>query len=181
MLRVLLELLGHDVHDTADGSEGVERALTLRPDIAIVDVGLPGLDGYEVARRIRAAGARGPLLVALTGRADRGSGALPRGRVRCTPDEAGRPDGAHRAGGRGGPALTHRERARITKATTSAASMWATGPCTRVTTRSVGARLSLRPGGASGAGAGYWSRGAGIRFPVRGRAGGAPSWRGRRS
>ena len=50
MLRYLLERAGHEVHEAADGPSGVE-ALTVRPEVALVDVGLPGLDGYEVARR----------------------------------------------------------------------------------------------------------------------------------
>jgi CheY-like chemotaxis protein len=68
MLRVMLELLGHEVFQSADGSSGVDLTATVVPDVALIDVGLPGLDGYEVARRIRS----GPvgasvLLVALTG------------------------------------------------------------------------------------------------------------------
>ena len=68
MLRFLLEHAGHEVHEAADGPSGVEAILTVRPDIALVDVGLPGLDGFEVARRVRA-DARGQevRLVALTG------------------------------------------------------------------------------------------------------------------
>jgi CheY-like chemotaxis protein len=45
----------------------VELALRMRPDAAIVDIGLPGFDGYEVARRIRAALGRSTRLFALTG------------------------------------------------------------------------------------------------------------------
>ena len=68
MLRYLLEHAGHEVHEAADGPGGVEAILKVRPDIALVDVGLPGLDGYEVARRVRADGGRGKVrLVALTG------------------------------------------------------------------------------------------------------------------
>jgi PAS domain S-box-containing protein len=68
MLRYLLEHAGHEVHEAADGPSGVEAILKVRPDIALVDVGLPGLDGYEVARRVRAAAVGGKLrLVALTG------------------------------------------------------------------------------------------------------------------
>ena len=68
MLRYLLEHAGHEVHEAADGPSGVEAILKVRPDIALVDVGLPGLDGYEVARRIRADAAGGKVrLVALTG------------------------------------------------------------------------------------------------------------------
>jgi signal transduction histidine kinase len=68
MLRYLLERAGHEVHEAADGPSGVDAILKVRPDIALVDVGLPGLDGYEVARRVRAdeAGAK-VRLVALTG------------------------------------------------------------------------------------------------------------------
>lgn len=53
-LHLLLTLLGHHVDVASDGVEGVRLALELRPEIAIVDIGLPGLNGYEVARRVRA-------------------------------------------------------------------------------------------------------------------------------
>jgi signal transduction histidine kinase/CheY-like chemotaxis protein len=65
-LRTLLEALGHEVHEAADGETGIAAALKLQPDIAFVDIGLPRLDGYEVARRLRAAGET-MRLVALTG------------------------------------------------------------------------------------------------------------------
>ena len=68
MLRQVLMILGHEVHVARDGAEAVERALALRPDIALVDVGLPALDGYAVARAIRAAPrGDGIRLVAVTG------------------------------------------------------------------------------------------------------------------
>ncbi|HKW90879.1 MAG TPA: response regulator [Methylomirabilota bacterium] len=68
MLRFLLERAGHQVHEAVDGPSGVTAILTHRPDIALVDVGLPGLDGYEVARRVRAEqGGQTVRLVALTG------------------------------------------------------------------------------------------------------------------
>jgi signal transduction histidine kinase/ActR/RegA family two-component response regulator len=68
MLRVQLTLAGHEVHDAADGPTGVAQARALAPDVALVDVGLPGVDGYEVARRIRASDAgRSLRLVAITG------------------------------------------------------------------------------------------------------------------
>jgi GAF domain-containing protein/anti-sigma regulatory factor (Ser/Thr protein kinase) len=68
MLREMLELNGHEVRDAPNGAIGVGQALALRPDVAVVDIGLPGMDGYEVARRIRAAAeGRGIRLVALTG------------------------------------------------------------------------------------------------------------------
>ncbi len=54
-LRLLLGLQGYRVDVAADGCEGVEKALALRPQAAVVDIGLPGLNGFEVARRLRAA------------------------------------------------------------------------------------------------------------------------------
>ena len=52
----------------ADGPQGVARALELRPDVALVDIGLPGMDGYQVARQVRASPAgKAIFLVALTG------------------------------------------------------------------------------------------------------------------
>jgi CheY-like chemotaxis protein len=67
MLCRLLELSGHRVHQAADGLRGLEQALSLRPDVALIDVGLPGLDGYQVAARIRAAGLTDVFLIAVTG------------------------------------------------------------------------------------------------------------------
>lgn len=67
-LKDLLEDLGHRVAVATRGDLGLSRLLELRPDVALVDVGLPGLDGYEVARRARADGrGAGLFLVALTG------------------------------------------------------------------------------------------------------------------
>ena len=66
VLRVALELAGHTVHTAADGAHGLRLLLELRPDIALIDIGIPELDGYEVARRARAAGVN-TRLVALTG------------------------------------------------------------------------------------------------------------------
>jgi signal transduction histidine kinase/DNA-binding response OmpR family regulator len=63
-LRQLLELRGHEVVFAEDGLAGVELVRSHRPDVALVDIGLPGLDGYEVAERLRDASTR---LVALTG------------------------------------------------------------------------------------------------------------------
>ena len=67
MLRFLLEHAGHEVHEAEDGPRGVEAIVAVKPDIALVDVGLPGIDGYEVARRVRAQVGAGVRLVALTG------------------------------------------------------------------------------------------------------------------
>ena len=68
MLRSQLELEGHDVHEASDGSSGVAAVPVVAPDIALIDLGLPTIDGYEVARRIRAtAVGRSMVLIALTG------------------------------------------------------------------------------------------------------------------
>jgi PAS domain S-box-containing protein len=52
-LARLLKLLGHDVRTASDGPEAIEAARAYRPDIVLLDIGLPGIDGYEVARRLR--------------------------------------------------------------------------------------------------------------------------------
>jgi PAS domain S-box-containing protein len=66
-LRALLEDDGHHVEVAADGPSGLARAEAMRPDVVLVDLGLPGMDGYEVARRIRAWPGEEPLLVAISG------------------------------------------------------------------------------------------------------------------
>jgi CheY-like chemotaxis protein len=68
MLKTLLELDGHDVVTAATGPDGVEMALTGEPEVAFIDIGLPGCDGFEVARRIRSGQTqRRTWLVALSG------------------------------------------------------------------------------------------------------------------
>jgi CheY-like chemotaxis protein len=67
-LAMLLKLMGHQVDTAHDGLEGVARAATFRADIILLDIGMPGLNGYEAARRIRQQnGHPAPKLVALTG------------------------------------------------------------------------------------------------------------------
>jgi signal transduction histidine kinase/ActR/RegA family two-component response regulator len=66
-LQRLLQIWGHDVDVAEDGVRGVDAAMATPPEIALVDVGLPGLDGYEVARRIRTAMGKSVRLIALTG------------------------------------------------------------------------------------------------------------------
>ena len=67
-LQCLLELWGHEVMVAADGALGIQSAIAHRPDVALVDLGLPTVDGYEVARQVRGALAgASPLLIALTG------------------------------------------------------------------------------------------------------------------
>jgi two-component system, sensor histidine kinase len=68
VLTDLLALWGHEVQAASDGLSAVDTALEMLPDIAFIDIGLPGIDGYEVARRIRAnPKGRDLKLVALTG------------------------------------------------------------------------------------------------------------------
>jgi CheY-like chemotaxis protein len=64
----VLEHQGHEVVDAVDGPSGLEAAERTSPHVALIDLGLPGLDGYEVARRLRqTAWGRGMLLIAVTG------------------------------------------------------------------------------------------------------------------
>jgi CheY-like chemotaxis protein len=68
MLRMLLEMEGHDVQEAEDGPGALAAVAAMGPDVALIDVGLPGLDGHEVARRLRAERTDPAiLLVALTG------------------------------------------------------------------------------------------------------------------
>lgn len=66
-LVMLLESFGHDVVAAEDGPSGVRAAEEIRPEVAIVDIGLPGFDGYEVCRRLRVLLGEEVTLVALTG------------------------------------------------------------------------------------------------------------------
>ncbi len=66
-LRVLLEMQGHDVVEANDGLQGVDTILREQADIALVDIGLPSLDGYGVARAVRLRARHPVVLVAMTG------------------------------------------------------------------------------------------------------------------
>ena len=67
-LGMVLRMMGHDVETAHDGLEAVGAATAFRPDVILLDIGLPKLDGYEVARRIREQdGGAEVVLVALTG------------------------------------------------------------------------------------------------------------------
>jgi CheY-like chemotaxis protein len=68
VLRELLEMWGHRVEVAEDGFKGVQLFPVLRPHVALVDLGLPGMDGFQVARKIRESeGGKDVFLVALTG------------------------------------------------------------------------------------------------------------------
>lgn len=65
---MLLRLMGNDVRIACDGLDAVEQAETFQPDVVLLDIGMPRLDGYEAARRIRAQEwSHDTLLVAVTG------------------------------------------------------------------------------------------------------------------
>jgi PAS domain S-box-containing protein len=67
-LRLLLELAGHEVEACADGPSGLARLRAFKPDVALIDLGLPGMDGYAVAREARGRPeTRAIRLVAVTG------------------------------------------------------------------------------------------------------------------
>jgi CheY-like chemotaxis protein/two-component sensor histidine kinase len=66
-MRSLVRMWGHDVVVAEDGPSGMERAREFRPEIALLDIGLPGLDGYQVARHVREALGQEVCLIALTG------------------------------------------------------------------------------------------------------------------
>jgi PAS domain S-box-containing protein len=67
-LAMMLRLDGHDVRVAHDGPRSLELAAADPPDVALLDIGMPGMDGYELARRFRADPAlRDVLLVAVTG------------------------------------------------------------------------------------------------------------------
>jgi signal transduction histidine kinase/CheY-like chemotaxis protein len=66
-LADLLGILGHTVRVAYDGPSGITAIRAFEPDIVLLDIGLPGLNGYEVARRIRRNGTERPILVAISG------------------------------------------------------------------------------------------------------------------
>src|SRR5262249_28850764 len=67
-LAMLLRLGGHDVRTAHDGRQALVVAATYRPDLVLLDIGLPGMDGFTVARHLRSRPElAGAVLVALTG------------------------------------------------------------------------------------------------------------------
>jgi DNA-binding response OmpR family regulator len=67
-LSLLVRLLGHEVRTARNGDEAIEVGDEFRPELVLLHTGLPGQDGYEVARRIRdRAWGKGVVLIALTG------------------------------------------------------------------------------------------------------------------
>ena len=67
-LRLLLEGDGHEVRVASDGPGGLALAKEYRPDVALLDIGLPNMNGYELAQRMREEPSlEGTLLIAVTG------------------------------------------------------------------------------------------------------------------
>jgi DNA-binding response OmpR family regulator len=66
-LQMILQFWGHQVQVAEDGRRGLDLALSWQPEIAVLDIGLPFLDGYQVAREIRTSLGERMWLIALTG------------------------------------------------------------------------------------------------------------------
>ncbi|MCO6430597.1 MAG: response regulator [Deltaproteobacteria bacterium] len=68
LTQIILQHLGHEVEVASSGEEGVSRALTFIPDLVLCDLAMPGMDGIEVAKRLRSEPAtRNAILIAVTG------------------------------------------------------------------------------------------------------------------
>jgi CheY-like chemotaxis protein len=66
-LKMLLELWGHSVETACDGAEGLAKLNSQEADIALVDIGLPGMSGYDIVRNLRQSKTPKPRLIAMTG------------------------------------------------------------------------------------------------------------------
>jgi len=67
-LALLLRMEGHEVNIAPDGPTALRSAQVHQPDVVLLDIGLPGMNGYEVARRLyQQKGEKRPLLIAVTG------------------------------------------------------------------------------------------------------------------
>ncbi len=66
-LARLLKLLGHEIRTAHDGPDAIREALAFRPEFILLDIGLPGMDGYQVARRLRQEGISEAVIIAITG------------------------------------------------------------------------------------------------------------------
>ena len=69
LVRYNLERAGYRVHAVGDGEQGLEQLMASRPDVLVLDLILPGMDGFEVIRRLRLQGSRARILI-LTNRDD---------------------------------------------------------------------------------------------------------------
>jgi DNA-binding response OmpR family regulator len=66
-LATLLEVMGYEVRTAYDGPEGIDAADAFEPEVALLDIGLPKLSGYDIARHMRERRGQDVLLVAITG------------------------------------------------------------------------------------------------------------------
>jgi len=67
MLAMILDSKGHEVRVAHDGLEAVSSAKAFQPDVALLDIGMPELDGHQVAAQIRSLSGESVMLVAITG------------------------------------------------------------------------------------------------------------------
>ena len=65
ILREELEAEGFDVHVAEDGAAALEKAADLRPDVILLDIGLPGMNGYEVCKRVKSDAATSDISVVM--------------------------------------------------------------------------------------------------------------------
>jgi DNA-binding response OmpR family regulator len=66
-MAILLKLWGHEAFTARDGWAAVNAVDHFRPDVVLLDIGLPGLDGYEVARQLRQGGGKQPVIICVSG------------------------------------------------------------------------------------------------------------------
>jgi CheY-like chemotaxis protein len=66
-IAAILRRAGHDVTEAADGSNGLAVAPTLRPDVVVTDLLMPGVDGVEVIDRLKSMGGKAPRVLAISG------------------------------------------------------------------------------------------------------------------
>ena len=88
-LAELVRLWGHEVASAMEGKEALALCAAFMPDVVILDLGLPGLDGWSVARRIRAEGGDRVYIVALSGKTRPSDRATARNAHICQPRTPG--------------------------------------------------------------------------------------------
>jgi len=66
-LATLLRFNGHEVFVAHDGEAALELSVAVRPNVVLLDIGLPGMDGYEICRRMRKLGLEDTYIIAMTG------------------------------------------------------------------------------------------------------------------
>jgi CheY-like chemotaxis protein len=130
-LADLVRTLGGEALTANDGESGARRAAEFAPDVVLLDIGMPGMDGYETCRQLRRSCQYDVFIVALTGRrvwSDAHQRTCPRFRIRCASDQTRRPERAG-APARGTNNLTRAEgsvgfsQASLTKQQSSACSL----------------------------------------------------------